>query len=1052
MRFIMYAVRCITLWCECAVRHMMLRMPPPRLSESQMSEWRYFLFINYTSMRFKSLLNLSLALFALGWSATASATEVTVTMNTMSKTMTLKPVAGGDAVAIGEPSADYSPKYQFTCDPGDYVASLFDASGESTGSIVLTVEGETMSTLIYNITCYAANKTDGVEWKLGEDYDIPFENIKVSTQKGESHTVTPVKYDANNRTSVVFPCLLGDSYEVRFIPLGDNADTYAESVQSGTITGNRTVSCTLPVVVKFTLTAPKEASVIVAQKPGSRHYVPFKEYDYSSAVESGNDIVYTYHLPQASNYNYRVSQPGCITHAGIFDPSNGDIAVTEEQLKEYPSDYYNHDVTANGGFNYADIYLNINPQGHLFMQPDGEFHLVNLRTWQLTNSITANYFLEPDYHYTVLNTKFEPDNSVVEVDASGLIKAKSQGTAIVQVRYDAMKTEVAGGNLWSSIWAENVGTFVVTVGDRPEGMKSNMKLPYEQPNRTGEIDAEHDIFYYPEGTDGYDFTFTPEGASTVLMANPVVDLKNNTLSYPDGFSSKNITKNSDGSYTVRLTYGRNIICLEDAFGHSIYQVLSAKPVSYTYGQEVRSDKYNLPGDVVTVKFSGLYHDAGKLAAIYNQGCSPKYAVIPDGYTDKTVSGYGGQYNFAANQGIRITLLPDQKAGKFELKDGCLTFGGFGDKLGGHRDIDYLTGRNPNFAAQSQSQLAGVIPDISFETDAFTDGMELSLRLEYGKNATPVSVAAAKEFLGEDMTMTSSDEKIAKVDENGKVTAGADGTAVITYASASGDKKFTCKVEVWSIKVEGIAFKNDVIEATTSASGYSLINFGVVWTPANASNKGLTFIFSNPDIIDFRNNTHYTKKGVAGETDVTVITDDGGYKATCHLILRMRMSSMSLDKKEAAIEIGETLKLEPIFNPENTDPKFRGIEWTSDHPEVASVDQNGLVTALTPGTAVITAQSLDSKFRHPTCTVTVSEKSGIENVSAATVVSAWPNPFTDYIIVETSEAAIAEVYNIQGSLLIRTEVATGQNRIDTSALAPGIYLVRVGTETVKMIRK
>ena len=35
------------------------------------------------------------------------------------------------------------------------------------------------------------------------------------------------------------------------------------------------------------------------------------------------------------------------------------------------------------------------------MQPDSKFHIVNLRTWQLTNTVTANYFIEPDYHYTV---------------------------------------------------------------------------------------------------------------------------------------------------------------------------------------------------------------------------------------------------------------------------------------------------------------------------------------------------------------------------------------------------------------------------------------------------------------------------------------------------------------------------------------------------------------------------------------------------------------------------------------------------------------------------
>ena len=1002
-------------------------------------------------MKIKSLLPLSLTLFAAGW---ASATDVTVTLNTTSKAMTFTPVAGGEAVNTGEPSTASSPVYKFSCDPGDYLVSLTDAAGVPTGSIVLTVEGESQSARIYNVTFYAANKTDGVEWKLGTDYDIPFDRISISAQKGGARTVTPVKYTTSARTSVTVPALQGDTYQAVFIPLGANAETNAPSTQSGTVTGNRSVSCTLPAYLKFSLTAPKDAAVVVAEKPGSRHYVPFTEYDPVSAIESGNDMVYTYSLPQSSNYNYRVSRKGSITTAGIFDPSKGDITVSEAELSAYTSDYYNHDVTANSGYNYADIYLNINPQGHLFMKPDGEFHLVSLRTWQLTNSVTANYFLEPDYHYTVLNTEFKPDNSVVEISEKGLLKAKSEGTAIVQVRYDAMNAELAGGKLWSCIWAENVGTFVVTVGDKAEGIKSNMKLPYEQPNRTGEIDAEHDIFYYPEGGDGFDFTFTPEGVSAVTVANPSVDLTANTLSYPDGFSAKNVTKNADGSYTVHLTYGRNIVCLTDGAGKSIYQVMSAKPVSYTYGQEIRNDKYILPGDKVVVNYKGLYHDAGKLAAIYNQGCTPQYATIPEGYDSKSVAGSGGQYNFAALQKTTVTLKADQKSGKFELRDGRLTFGGFGDKLGGHRDIDYLTGRNPNFTASAQSQLAGVIPDISFDTDDFTDGMELSLRLEYGKNATPVSLAAAKVFLGDDMTITSSNEKVATVDANGKVVAVKDGTTVITYSSAAGDKKFTCKVEVWSVKVEGIAFKDPVFEAKASATGYSSINLGVVWTPANASNKNVTYKLSNPDVVELRDGRYfYTLKGVAGETEVTATSEDGGYTASCRLIVRMSLNKLSLDKSEATLTVGETLTLNPVYEPENTDPKFRGVIWTSSDPKVANVDENGLVTALAEGTGTIQATSDQSSYKYARATVTVvKDESGIENVSTATVVKAWPNPFTDYIMVESPVAATAEVYNLQGALLISTGIEAGQNRIDTSALAPGLYLVRIGTETVKMIRK
>lgn len=1001
-------------------------------------------------MKIKSLLPVTI-LLAAAWATEISATEVSLTLNAISKSMTFTPKGGGEAVATGSPTSATSPVYTFACDSGEYTASLFNASGVPTGSIDITVEGESQTVKVFNVSFYAVNKTDGVEWKLGTEYDVPAERISISSTNGKKRTVGAVVYNNGTRNVMTVPALSGDSYEATFIPLGDLSETYAPSVQSGTVTANRTVSCTLPVYVDFSLTAPKDAAVTVSLKVGTRHYVPFTEYEPVSAIESGSDMVYTYRLPQATTYNYRVSKPGCITTAGIFDPSKGDISVSEAELSAYTPDYYNHDVTANGGYNYADIYLNINPQGHLFMEPDGEFHLVNMRTWQLTNSLTANYFLEPDYHYTVLNTNFAPDNSVVEITDEGLLKAKSEGTAIVQVRYDAMNTAVAGGNLWSCIWAENTGTFVVTVGDKTEGIKSNMMLPYEQPNRTGEIDAEHDIFYYPEGADGFDFTFTPEGASTVTVANPAVNLAANSLSYPDGFSTKNVTKNADGSYTVRLTYGRNIVCLTDGAGKSTYQVVSAKPASYTVGKTVRNDTYNLPGDAVVITYKGLYHDAGKLAAIYNQACVPQYATLPAGYGSTNVKGTASQYTFPVSPKVTVTLLADQQPSTFVLSGGCLTFSGFGDKLGGHRDIDYLTGRNPNFIASAQNQLAGVVPDVTFSTDAFSDGMELSMSLEYGKNATPVSLAAAKAFLGDDLTITSSDEGIAKVDANGKVTAVADGKAVVTYSSADASRKFICNVDVWSVKAEGLEFSKPVVEAISNTSGSRSVSLPLVWTPSTVSNKSVSYEITNPEVLEMRNNIFYTVAGKSEETDVIARTADGALTATCHVIIRLNIDKISFDSATEELTVGESLGLVPVFTPENTD--FKEVKWTSDNAEVASVDENGVVTALKEGSATITATSTQSSSVKATVAVTVkaNDQSGIGSVSVYSV-KAWPNPFTDYIMVESPAAATAGIYNLQGALLISTEIEAGQNRIATSALAPGLYLVRVGAETVKMIRK
>jgi len=978
---------------------------------------------------------------------TAAATGLTVTLNAISQKMTFVPKNGGEAVATGEPTSSH--KYEFSCDPGDYIVNLFDAAGVPTGSIVANVNGDTQELKIFNV--YASATNGG--WILGEDYDIPFDKISVKIRTGGLREITPVKYKKSGKDVVTFPAFNGDSYSATYIPLGEYAEDFAPAEKSGTVTMNVNATQELSVYKEFSIIVPKDADLFVGRKPGAIHYVPFIAITPQSAVESGDNMVYTFR-EASGQYNYRVTRDGSITNAAIFNSADGDIVVTDAQLNAYTPHYYNHDVALNNGYNYADIFLNINPQNHLVLKPGDDFQIVNLRTWQLANSMTANYFIEPDFHYTVLNTDFREDRSVVDVDGNGLLTAKSEGTAIVQVRYDAMAFPAAGGELWSEIWAENVGTFVVTVGGNVASVKSNMILPYTQDNRGAEIDAEHDVFYYLQDEDGFNYTFTPEGAASVTVANPVVDLSANTLSYPSGFSDSNVTRNPDGSYTVKLTFGRNIVRLTDAAGNSVYQVMSAKPVSYMARQAVRSDNYILPGDQVSVRFTGLYHNAGKLAAVYNEKCIVDYAVVPEGVKTSTKE---GQYDFASNNQYLPTLPAGQPAATLAFTGGRLLLKGFGDKLGGHRTtINYVDGVSPNFTASMQNQYSGVLPDVSFKTDEFIEGMELSLELLVKKNATPVSVPAVKAFFGEDVVVTSDNPDVATVSAAGKVTAVKEGMATITYANASGSKKITCKVSVQRVKVEGVSFRQpEVLVKTYASKTPATETLNVVWNPSAPTNTNCTVVSSNPEVCDLVEKSKTIiqitpKQGVTGETTITLTTEDGGFTAECHVTIVMGVEGLTLSKETAEMTIGETLVLTADFLPENA--YNRTVEWKSADPAIASVDENGVVTAIAEGETVISATSAEDSEITASCAVKVKKavESGIDAMETIGV-KAGPNPFTDHIVVTVPEATTVSIYNLQGAMLLTVGVDADTTTIDTSALPAGLYLVRIGSETVRMIR-
>ena len=83
-----------------------------------------------------------------------------------------------------------------------------------------------------------------------------------------------------------------------------------------------------------------------------------------------------------------------------------------------------------------------------------------------------------------------------------------------------------------------------------------------------------------------------------------------------------------------------------------------------------------------------------------------------------------------------------------------------------------------------------------------------------------------------------------------------------------------------------------------------------------------------------------------------------------------MSATSLELK-----IDETNQLDVLFFPENAN-KLPTLVWESDNDKVATVSQEGLVTAVGVGTAVVTARTNDGSLSE-TCAVKVWKDKGFE---------------------------------------------------------------------------
>ena len=110
------------------------------------------------------------------------------------------------------------------------------------------------------------------------------------------------------------------------------------------------------------------------------------------------------------------------------------------------------------------------------------------------------------------------------------------------------------------------------------------------------------------------------------------------------------------------------------------------------------------------------------------------------------------------------------------------------------------------------------------------------------------------------------------------------------------------------------------------------------------------------------------KGVGvGTATIKVIV--GSKSASCKVTVQQPVTSISLNKTSLTLEALATYQLTATANPSTA--VDRRISWSSSAPDIASVDENGLVTAHKKGTAAITASAIDGSGVTKTCTVAVS---------------------------------------------------------------------------------
>ena len=170
-------------------------------------------------------------------------------------------------------------------------------------------------------------------------------------------------------------------------------------------------------------------------------------------------------------------------------------------------------------------------------------------------------------------------------------------------------------------------------------------------------------------------------------------------------------------------------------------------------------------------------------------------------------------------------------------------------------------------------------------------------------------------------------------------------------------------------------RNEVIEITLNKTQITIEedqteNLIATITPENATNKEVVWTSSDENVATVDGEGTVTAVGV-GEATITAKTENG-ITATCRVTVTQKIinpTEITLNKTQITIEEEQTENLIATITPENATNKE--VVWTSTNESVATVDEEGTVTAVGVGEAIITVTTENNMTA--TCSVTVTQK-------------------------------------------------------------------------------
>ena len=257
-------------------------------------------------------------------------------------------------------------------------------------------------------------------------------------------------------------------------------------------------------------------------------------------------------------------------------------------------------------------------------------------------------------------------------------------------------------------------------------------------------------------------------------------------------------------------------------------------------------------------------------------------------------------------------------------------------------------------------------------------------------------------------------------KNGVVTAVSDGTATIT--AAVGKKSASCKIKVYTpVLLDSITLSEQNLnwDITLQDETTLIVTYDPVYT---TDDKKVTWSSSDENVVRVTGTGEDQETALVvaeGPGTATITAQVGNKKAECKVNFTASLNKWTLNEHNLELDKGETKQLTITFIPDyTTDPK--DTTWSSSDESVATVDENGVVTAISEGKATITAINANGTMDECYVTVTIprvpaenlqiSKDYSVINVEQQDTITAiyGPDNTTDSMTWSSSDESVATV--------------------------------------------